>query len=233
MPSVGLRPGRSTSTEILPALHSDMPATRSLSPVSSLGPKSRPPSSDGPADSVGANSAPASPRSVPSCGAVDGCSPSMSENIMGSLEQRNADISTPDALQDCVLPVTWQPDDVHLQGVQVTQVIDDAVFVSSSETAVFQFCVRHNLGVKACNELLAILRHASFDPTTIRYANLETDGHSEQAWYSIRQHARRYYRRRAGCALLLQTCVGHSGGHFGKHSIHTISETWIPSRIQC
>jgi hypothetical protein len=28
--------------------------------------------------------------------------------------------------------------------------------------------------VKACNELLAILRHASFDPTTIRYANLET-----------------------------------------------------------
>jgi hypothetical protein len=63
----------------------------------------------------------------------------MSENIMGSLEQRNADISTPDALQDWVLPVTWQPDDVHLQGVQVTQVIDDAVFVSSSETAVFQF----------------------------------------------------------------------------------------------
>ena len=63
-PPVGLRPGRSTSTEILPVLHSDMPATRSLSPVSSLGSKSRPPSSDGPADSVGANSAPPSPRSV-------------------------------------------------------------------------------------------------------------------------------------------------------------------------
>jgi len=41
-PPVGLRPGRSTSTEILPALHSDMPATRSPSPVSSLGSKSRP-----------------------------------------------------------------------------------------------------------------------------------------------------------------------------------------------
>jgi len=72
----------------------------------------------------------------------------MSKNIMGSLEQRNADISTPAAQQDWVLPVTWQPDDVHLQGVPVTQVIDDAVLVSSSETAVFQFCVRHNLGVK-------------------------------------------------------------------------------------
>ena len=68
----------------------------------------------------------------------DGCSPSMSENIMGSLEQRNADISTPAALQDLVLAVTWQPDDVHLQGVQVTQVLDDAVFVSSSETAVLR-----------------------------------------------------------------------------------------------
>jgi len=98
----------------------------------------------------------------------------MGENIMGSLEQRNADISTPAVLQDWVLPVTCQSDDVHLQGVQVTQVIDDAVFVSSSETTVFQFCVRHNLGVKACNELLAILRHTSFDQTTIQYANLET-----------------------------------------------------------
>jgi len=86
---------------------------------------------------------------------------------MGSLEQRNVDISTPAALPDLVLPVTWQPDDVHLQGVQVTQVIGDAVFVSSSETAVFQLCVRHNLGVKACKELLAILRHTLFDPTTI------------------------------------------------------------------
>ena len=57
---------------------------------------------------------------------------------MRSLEQRNADISTPEAQQDWVLPVTWQPDDVHLQGVQVTQVLDDAVFVSSSETAVLR-----------------------------------------------------------------------------------------------
>jgi len=95
---------------------------------------------------------------------------------MGSLEHRNVNASTPAALQDWVLPVTWQPDDVHLQGVQITQVIDDAVFVSCSETAVFpgQSGVRHNLGVNACNELLAILHHASFDPTTIRYANLET-----------------------------------------------------------
>ena len=85
-------------------LQSDV--TQSLSPVSSLGSKSRPPSSDAPADSVGANSAPLSPKSVPSCGAVDEYSPSMSENIMGSLEQNNTDISTPVAQQDWVLPVT-------------------------------------------------------------------------------------------------------------------------------
>jgi len=98
----------------------------------------------------------------------------MSKNIMGSLEERNADISTPDAQQDWVLSVTLQPDDVHLQGVPVTQVINDAVLVSNSETVVFQFGVRHNLGVEACNELLAILRHTLFHPSTIRYTNLET-----------------------------------------------------------
>ena len=134
------------------------PATRSPSPVSSLGSKSqaRPPLLEGPDDSVGVNSAPPSLSSVLPCGAVDVRTPSMSENIMGILEQSNADTSTPAALQDWVLPVTWQPDDVHLQGVQITHVIDDAEFVSSSETAVFQFCVRHNLGVKACTFNLPI-----------------------------------------------------------------------------
>jgi len=72
---------------------------------------------------------------------MDVSTPSKRENIMGSLEQRNANASTPTALQDWVLPVTQHPDDVHLQGVQITQVIDDAVFVSSSEIIMIAFVV--------------------------------------------------------------------------------------------
>jgi len=132
-----LQPGHSTSIEMIPALHSETPATRSPNQVSSLGSKSW----EGPADSVGANSELPSPKSVASCGTMDVSTPSTRENIMGSLEQRNANASTPTALQDWVLSVTWHPDDVHLQGVQMTQVIDDAVFVSSSEMIMIAFVV--------------------------------------------------------------------------------------------
>ena len=86
---------------------------------------------------------------------------------------RRAD-STQSPRPEWVQPATWHPTDDALKNVEITKVADDRVFVSSSETAVFQFCVRHHLGVKACNELLAILRHTAFDPSTIQYANIET-----------------------------------------------------------
>ena len=77
-------------------------------------------------------------------------------------------------------PTSWDPTDPHLHGAEVARIVGDSVFVSSSETAIYKYFVRHKLSVKCCNELLAIVKHASFDPLSVRFKAVES-WHSRMA----------------------------------------------------
>jgi len=101
--------------------------------------------------------------------------------------------------------------------VEISKVIDDAVFVSSSEMTVFQFCVWHHSDVKACNELLAILRHAAFDPISIRSANAES---WQKKMDVLNKQVIQYAKKRATATVGFRRLAGG----FPARQIHTATD---------